>query len=173
MPKKDLIDANEQDDNNNQRVVEHKNMFLNVMVDCNPNGYDALPLRLSLPEYMDDQQLLKIGRIKWKKQQLIIKDRQIIDSFRFYKEGEQCPSQCACGVYISKEYFVQNKESGKLVTIGSKCIERFYSQQWELHKEQEAEKNKPRNKSKSLSYFCVDCEEKEVEGYSCVCSDCD
>ena len=35
------------------------------------------------------------------------------------------------------------------------------------------ELNKPETKAKSLSYKCVDCEEKEVDGYSAVCSDCE
>lgn len=172
----DIINKNEDDPdpNNLSRCVFYKGCFLKVDIIYDPDEYHKLIFELSL--HITDEQLLEIGEIDIDEQELVIYDDQIIESFKFVKEGKQYDSecsQCVCGKLITKEYFVQNKKTDKLVIVGSKCVERFYYKEFQVYVAEKNESNHSIKKKKRSKYFCVECKEQEVEGYSVLCDDCE
>eukprot|EP01084_Bolivina_argentea_P059781 109215_1 len=145
------------------RTVEYKNYILAVKI------YNCIypPLTLGLSTELSDQKLIEIGNIDLDEHTIDIQPENIIKCFKFMCEDSNVDDQygdiqCICGHDIKTSYLIENIETGKRTTVGSKCIERFYGEQLEEYNKKKKKKKKKKINTKRI-YYCIDCEKNIVD----------
>eukprot|EP01084_Bolivina_argentea_P008660 16202_1 len=154
----------------NTRTVQHKNDILDVDILFTSDYHD---LALNLSTKLSDKKLKEIGIIK--NFILIVEEQNIINCFEFNSKdanhGQEVYGQnhCICKHEIKYVYYIENKDTKEKVIVGSKCVQRFYSSQWEEYDKMRKEIQK---KKKQTAFKCINCHKNIVQSYFSLCTKC-
>lgn len=111
------------------------------------NETDYARLAKCLLSYLTDDQLINLIHVSGNKN--IIFFNELIEQYKFIGFSSKDVGKCICGVHISNQYLIKNKESNCEYVVGSVCKDNWYAKD-------------------CVSYYCQFCFRKKANKENCL-----